>query len=219
MVPLALLAPVAALSAPSPAPPLEAAVVVAKGYHLDVMTQEFEYEWDQWTLFRDGTVFEGLPPGAVPDFDVAKSRTTDPKRWGTWKKTGETLQVAWTAGDWESFEKWFPLVVAEAGEKLDGTWSRASTAKETGVTSDFFASGWQVISFRPDGTFSLDRGGAVSASGMVAASKSSGGGTYQLDGALLVLTYADGHTTRGSLFFADADRRSLFLNGARFRRG
>ena len=212
-------------------PALDSAVMVEAGYRMDVISQTMSHEYDNWTLFADGSAYKALPPAALADFDVAASRGQRPAAWGEWRREGERLEVRWPnagakggekAADWTAPRKWFALTVPDDGLALDALYTMAGVASQGGLSDTTFATGWKEIRFHPDGRFEQSAGGSVSSNqgntSLVTRGSRASAGRYRITGPMLELRYDDGRAVRASLFFSSADRKTMLLNGARLRK-
>ncbi len=222
---LAFCASPSALTANPTAPALEAAVVVDVGFKLDVVSQNFSYEYAEWTLFMDGSVYNAIPGVPIAEFNVAQSRREQPKRWGQWRLAGAVLESRWEAAgsaEWKQHKKWFRLTRLSPGDTIDGTYSALDTKSSAGLYESAFASGWKVITFFGDGRFDQGAGGSAStdsdAGSTLAAATRRRAGRYVIDDAGIELRFDDGKRVRATLFFSSTDRRTLFLNGRKLKK-
>ncbi len=76
----------------------------------------------------------------------------------------------------------------------------------------------QTLVFSNDGTFTLNKQGAVSTSDMSAISKSDSKGTYKITGNTLWLNFDNGETHTGTIWIWDLDKgkRNLVINRSYF---
>jgi hypothetical protein len=201
-----------------------AAVNVSLGYNYDALSESFEYTYERWVLFADGSVYDGIPKVPLSEFDVPASKKKDPKAWGTWKIEKGDLEVVWNGAGQNGqlkprvYDSWFKLETPKAGATLSGTYARLGAVSQS-VSADttFSATGWKTIVFQRDGTFSSANGGSSSyssSSGSVNTTHRDGsGGTYKITGPLIEMKYSDGPVVRASLFYSSKDQKILFLNG------
>jgi hypothetical protein len=201
-------------------------VNVSLGRQYHALSESFEYTYERWVLFEDGSVYDGLPSIPLTDFDAAASKKKQPKAWGTWKMKGRALTVVWTGikdRKPRTYTDWFRLEVPKAGAKLSGLYVKAGFVQQNlGAETTFSASGWSTMVFRKDGEFSFAKGGSSSYSGaggsVHARDRSESDGTYTIDGPLLTMKYRDGNVFRASLFLSSKDEKIIFVNGKQYMR-
>jgi hypothetical protein len=207
---------------------VHAVVNVSLGQNYDVLSGNFEYSYARWTLFEDGTVFDRMPSAAPQEFDADASKKKQPKAWGTWKIKRGVLYVVWNGmrmkgdNDPRAYDNWFPLEIPKAGSTLSGGYSKLGSVNQTTGDTSYSATGWQTIVFRDDGSFSAARGGSGSHSSSSGSVTSHGSqesdGTYSIKGPVLEMKYSDGRVVRSSLFYADKNKKIIFINGVQLMR-
>ncbi len=91
-------------------------LVIAQDQSMDVISQEMITKNRGYVLFKNGVVFDGIPRVPPSEFDVAKSKTLEPKRWGTWSLEGKILKVSTTSV--KRYSNWFKTEPGSKGKKL-----------------------------------------------------------------------------------------------------
>jgi hypothetical protein len=208
---------------------VHAVVNVSLGRSYSVLDETFEERHARWVLFKDGSVFDGVPDGPFSQFNAAASRMKKPDSWGKWRIDGSRLEIVWDRAKKKGDRKpnvytdWFPLVMPKAGATLAGAYQRAGhVSPKTSHDTTFSATGWQTIVFEKSGRFTHARGGGSSLSGDSGSLSSHGsdqqGGTYRIDGPELVMKYQDGRVVRASLFYSSTDEKIIFIDGSQLMR-
>jgi hypothetical protein len=162
-----------------------------------------------YLLLKNGKIYRDLtvPPR---DLDVTKSQSVEPKKWGTWRRSGSKLTAAWSNGKTSNWDTQPAAVAAHSGQKINGSFKSIGGGGNTalgGTTMTVSANG---ITFSPDGRFSLAtfKAGSSSSSGVgtTTSSQRNRSGTYRLDGYAIDMTFDDGRTQRAFFcFFPNKD--------------
>ena len=195
------------------------AVNVSFGYQYDVLRGTYESTYERWLLFSDGSIYFAIPRIHLDDFDISTSKTQHPSDWGQWKYSGTTLVTLHNDSkgnpgtEWHDHENWFELVVATAGDRLDGTYNtQKSSSSSTGET-EFFATGWKQVQFSTNGAFHESSGGSVANGSRVTASSNEHAGTYDVTGSEISFVFRSGEMKRNSLFYSSSEKKIIFING------
>lgn len=176
--------------------------------------------YNPYVLLQDGTIYSDLYV-CIYDLDVAKSRETEPKKWGSWKLENPTTLVVTMNSDhkpekWEGKAHWFWASPARKGEKLEGTWSTISGGGNTAFGGGSIVVSSNVLTFNTQGQFTtLSTGGGTysGATGTVTAySNKDAAGTYTFDGYSLELRYGNGTIVRKTFCSYDETREVWVLN-------
>jgi hypothetical protein len=175
--------------------------------------------WRPYLLLKDGTMYAHCSVSPY-DLDVARSRQTEPKQWGTWTLQGKTLITKFpddkTPDKWESHWQW--ARPAEKNEKISGAYYTISGGGNTAMGGGSMVVSSSNITFNDKGQFtrvSTGGGSYAGATGSVTAySNKDAAGTYILDGYSLELKYNNGTSSRLSFYFYP-DSKEVFGLGAR----
>jgi hypothetical protein len=153
-------------------------------------------------LFKDGTAIRDFEQPAA-EIDVGTFVKSQPNDVTRWTRTAKGYSIQWPDDDKaEETEasaerpKVFP-----AGHKLNDYWKRLSGSGNTAMGGDVSVAVSNGYRFFPDGRFSTDSAVSSSAPGVFVGSTGDKGGTYQLNGSALVLTYTNGKTKRLSIYY------------------
>lgn len=158
-------------------------------------------EYNPYLLLKDGSVYKNLN-SALTDLDVARSKQTEPKEWGTWKINGKTLSIQWNDGENDSWDdNWFKAFAAKPGDSLNGNYKSVRTGGNTSLGGDVMTVAFDNISFLPDGQFSQDKGAGASTGDTATSSQSSASGTYKLTNYTIEFKYNDGRVVRKIFYF------------------
>lgn len=158
-------------------------------------------EYNPYLLLKDGSVYKKLD-AAPTDLDVARSKQTEAKEWGTWKINGKTLSIQWNDGKSDSWDdNWFKAFAAKPGDSLNGNYKSLSSGGNTSLGGDVMTVAFDNISFLPNGKFSQDKGAGASTGGTVTNSQSSASGTYKLNNYTIEFNYEDGRVVRKLFYF------------------
>lgn len=151
--PVALADPTAGRPAPAPA---VTAIVWSFDLDYDPLSSSMVNRESSYLLFPDGSCTSDVP-ALLDGFDPAASRAAHPKRWGRWRKSGNSYEVAF-GGKYTRPPKQTVLRGARRGERLAGTWKRSRTSN---VGS---SSAWQssTLVLAANGRFERARAGAFS---------------------------------------------------------
>ncbi|RVU15107.1 hypothetical protein EOE48_21085 [Methylobacterium oryzihabitans] len=184
-------------------------------------------DFEPLIVLRDGTYYE-IGDTALEDVDLAAERAARPRRFGRWRKAGESFVLTDSRGNANDYKpgdgSFFPAFPASAGESVGRAYRRLSGGGNSAMGGDVAVAVESRYDFRPDGSYG--RGGSVGAinsgagtgvGSSVSRRRAPEGGRYALDRHTLTLTGADGRSRR--LFFAwgsqkdppEPDRDMLFI--------
>jgi hypothetical protein len=231
-------APAASGGRRGPAPAVTA-ILWSFETEFDALSSSMVNRESTYLLFPDGTCTDDVP-SRLEGFDPAAGRAAHPKRWGRWRKRGNSYEVSF-GGKFAALPKQTVLRGARRGERLAGTWSRSRTSSVGDSSS------WQSSSLvlKADGRFERARAGAFTSNSNVDApdrevvvsgaynddgtianvsGPNAGGavrsrsgrneadrtGTYVLDGFSIELRFASGAVERHMFAISD-DPKHLFL--------
>ncbi len=165
--------------------------------------------YEPYLLLTDGSIYDG--PSVSPyNFDVAKSKQLEPRKWGTWKAVGKTMVINWPNKEkdktdtWE--KNWFWAKPATNGEKIQGGYKTISGGGNTALGGNIMIVSSTNITFNKNGQFTMVGVSGGSNSGDFGVSSSSyahkdGAGTYVLNGYSLELRYNNGQVQQKSFYF------------------
>lgn len=192
----------------------------------------FQYTMDGPILFRNGDAsacFNG-PLGAIV---IADSKRTQPECWGSWTRSGDTIDVTWNDGDATtiSAEGAIVMVGGDKDTRIDGHFRFVATGGSPIMGSSYMSE--ENYYFSADGTFSSDTASSFSVTAgnpispdAIASGASSGAGPqgrYLIDGYDMQLTFPDGRV-KWVGFAQDKDdadktaKESLLIDGTYFFR-
>jgi hypothetical protein len=220
-----------------PAPPVTA-LLWSFDLDYDPLSQSMVNRESIYLLFPDGTCTNEVP-SLLDGFDPKASRAAHPKRWGRWRKSGNSYEVSF-GGKFAPPPKQTVLRGGRRGERVAGTWTRQRTSS-VGSSSTWQAT---TLVLKADGTFERARAGAFTSNGdldrpegevvvsgayddegsianvsgqNVGGAVRGGGrsradrtGTYALDGFAIELRYASGAVER-HLFALSTDPKHVFV--------
>ena len=158
-----------------------------------------------YLLLKNGDIFDRIH-GSPYKLDIAESKKTQAKDWGTWKRRGKKIVVKDSDGDENTWENWHETVPAKKGETLSGSFQ----------SSDPFTGGKafnvNTIIFNKNGQYAAARvkGGETSWKSIVI--KSNNKGTYVLDRYSITLK-PEGKPAESFVFFFYPDKHNYFVIG------
>jgi hypothetical protein len=164
-------------------------------YTLTGIGGSFKMEYRPYLLLKDATIYRNLA-GPPTDLDVVKSRQTEPKMWGRWRKSGNSIIVQWNDGKSDTWDKnWHIARPAKKTDRLKGVYgSLTGGGSTTAVAADDFV-------FSDDGRFGRESAVSDLNNPLYTLNKSNNAGTYALDGYTLELRYSNGKTVRRAFYF------------------
>jgi hypothetical protein len=166
-------------------------------------------------MFKDGSVYKNLDT-SPEKLDVAKSKQAEPAKWGTWKKQGNEITVAWNGGDTDTWKEktWFKTVPAGKGEQISGTYRSLSGLSNVQLGGDFTAISAKSLSFSGDKfTYESTSGGGNS--GVTAYNSQTKAGTYKLDGHTIEMRFNNGIVEK-KFFYFYPDSKTVFGVGGNY---
>jgi len=205
--------------------PASAATLNSLYFGLDNMRGFAEVYW--WFL-PDGRVLQGLPTAGVAPEDFENACKANPAVCGTYTLTSDKLAIKYRSGkteDWAfktlnggiqlNYLILTPVEKYPAGTKLNGAWSRASSAKfATSSSSTATVTSPTFLTFKPDGTYTqknitgLDTVSAVPGAGVTSSQSSQAAGTYTIKDNVLTLVNS-GKSERHMIFPAPGDNLNI----------
>jgi hypothetical protein len=169
-------------------------------------------EYTPYLLLNDGSLYSN-PVVSPYEFDVAVSKQKEPKKWGTWKISGNAITVTWPARNkTERWEKnWFWARPAAGNEKIDGAFVNMAGAGNTALGGNVMTVSSKNILFNNAGRFALTSvsvGSNYADYGISTAaySKKDEAGAYSLNGYSIELRFNNGTTMRRSFYFYPKDK-------------
>ena len=192
-------------------------IVISREQSMDVISLEMSTKNRAYLLYKNGTIFDGVPRVPPADFDVVASKRLEPKRWGTWTIQGNVLIVKFSSQ--KNLKDWFQTEPGKKGTRLDGYyWTVSAVSSGSGNVAN--ASAFKGIAFSLDGRFQTNLSGGASfesdQGGLTAGSSSQDAGTYQIDGYALELRFMDKHLERLSFFRSSTKNDTLGIGGRYF---
>jgi hypothetical protein len=207
---------------------LETETVTVKGNTRDkihAVIMHLEYEsgmgggiypvYNAHILFKDASIYKH--PITSPAFlDVAASKISEPKKWGTWKQNGSQLIIYWPNekprdqnSTWEK-KSYYNTMPAKKGESLEGSFKTLTGGGNTALGGDVLVVASANITFNQQGKFTLAKSAGVSSTSSTwenTNSKSGEAGSYTLDDYGIILNYNNGKIERRFFFFYPDSRK------------
>ena len=140
-------------------------------------------------LFKNGDYLEvGDEP--IETLDVAASKSSNPRAWGKWKKTGATFYLTDSKGHVSDYQlgsgNWFPAYPYSSAIKLKRGYEKASGGDYGNGTSALII---KKINFIDDTHFTEGANGGIMTGNAKAWQKSSNSGTYRIYGNTIEFNY------------------------------
>jgi hypothetical protein len=198
-------------------------VVISLSYRMGVGGYMYGF-YDPYLLLTDGSIYED-PRISPYQFDVAKSKQLEPKKWGTWKQAGEMILLSWPDKERprdriDTFRKsWFWAKPATNGEKITGSYGTISGGGNTAFGGNVMVSSSANLTFNNSGQFTMLSVAGGTNSGdfgvsSTAYSSKEGAGTYLLNGYSIEMRFNNGKVQR-QLFYFYPDSKDVFDIGGR----
>lgn len=173
-------------------------------------------------LGSDGTVVRN-PKNGVNPINYKAELTGNENNVGKYKISGNTIMVTWANG---STSKWNTTAKNGEYETIDG----GIVSRQTGMPANYRLSGTftasaflsglssvHKLTFNKDGSFVLNKSGAVATSNVAALSQGQSGGTYNITGNTLTLNFADGQKQVSVICIWDnGSKKNLVINSSYF---
>ncbi|THU41356.1 hypothetical protein FAM09_04405 [Niastella caeni] len=169
-------------------------------------------EYMPYLLLNDGSLYSN-PVVSPYEFDVALSKQREPKKWGTWKISGNAISVNWPARNkserWE--KNWFWARPAAGNEKIEGAFTSISGAGNTAMGGNVMTVSSKNILFNTLGRFALTGVGVGTnytdySIATSAYTKKDEAGAYSLNGYSIELRFNNGTTMRRAFYFYPKDK-------------
>lgn len=178
--------------------------------------------YNPYVLFKDGTICKN-PVEGLNLFDAAASRTAEPKKWGTWKMSGDALVIYWPLekpkyqnSTWKK-SSYKNILPAKKGETLEGSFKTLTGGGNTALGGDVLVVAAANITFSNDGKFTLAKVAGVSSGRDIwenTNSKSNEAGYYKLDQYSIELKYNNGKTENRFFYFYPDSRKHFGIAGS-----
>ncbi|MCC8407975.1 hypothetical protein LJ707_03480 [Mucilaginibacter sp. UR6-1] len=173
-------------------------------------------------LFKNGEYLEvGDEP--VETIDVAASKKSRPKAWGTWKKTGATFYLTNSKNQTHDYKlgagNWFPAFAYSASLPLKKGYEKATGGDYGNGT---IALTINKINFIDATHFTTGSNSGISTPNAKAGKVTSAKGTYKISAHAITFTYDDGKTVTKSFAMgasgspAKATNTMIFIGGDPF---
>ncbi|WP_234734471.1 hypothetical protein [Tellurirhabdus bombi] len=222
--------PVARTKKPRPSRPATPLTAPGKGLtHAQIqgvyMHSEMRYgvggfmyqEYEPYVLLKDGTLYKNITVSPY-DLDVPASRKVEANKWGTWQKNGSKMNIRWSDGKTDSWDKWHLGQPARRNETITGSFKTISGGGDIAMGGSTMIVSSKNITFSPDGKFTYESmgGGSSSSSGVgvSAYSNQDKAGNYQLDGYTLTLKFNNGLEERRFFYFYPDSRRHFGIGSS-----
>jgi hypothetical protein len=171
---------------------------------------------DSYLLLTDGSIYEDTRPCPY-DFDAARSKQAEAKKWGSWKTQGNTLVIQWNGKPKPAVygkNEWFWTRPAEAGEKISGGYKTLSTGGNVPLGGNVMTFAASNIHFNTQGQFTIARSSGGSAPSVSAYSSKNEAGTYQLNGYSIELRFNNGKVVRQGFYFYPDGKDHFGMGGS-----
>jgi hypothetical protein len=169
-------------------------------------------EYMPYLLLNDGTIYSN-PVVSPYEFNVSLSKQREPKKWGTWKISGNAITVNWPGRNKsEKWEKnWFWARPAAGNEKIEGAFTSMIGSGNSAMGGNVVTVSSKNILFNTLGRFALTGVGVgtnytdynIATS---AYSKKDEAGAYSLNGYSIELRFNNGTTMRRAFYFYPKDK-------------
>ncbi len=169
-------------------------------------------EYMPYLLLNDGTIYSN-PVVSPYEFNVGLSKQREPKKWGTWKISGNAISVNWPGRNKsEKWEKnWFWARPAAGNEKIEGAFTSMIGSGNSALGGNVVTVSSKNILFNTLGRFALTGVGVgtnytdynIATS---AYSKKDEAGSYKLNGYSIELRFNNGTTMRRAFYFYPKDK-------------
>lgn len=178
--------------------------------------------YNPYVLFKNGSIYKD-PVEGLNLFDAVASRTAEPKKWGTWKMSGDALVIHWPLekpkyqnSTWEK-SSYKNILPAKKGEALEGSFKTLTGGGNTALGGDVLVVAAANITFSKDGKFTLAKVAGVSSGRDIwenTNSKSDEAGYYKLDQYSIELKYNNGKTENRFFYFYPDSRKHFGIAGS-----
>jgi hypothetical protein len=169
--------------------PIPAAPAVEGWYFRAVSGYPAAISFEPVVLFKNGEYFDvGDEP--LETLNVSAAKSSRPKAWGTWKKTGATFTLTNSDGKPHDYKlgagNWFPAYAYTGAIKLKKGYEKVSGGDYGNGTNALVI---KKINFIDDTHFTEGSNGGVMTPGATAWKKTANGGTYKILGNTIELNY------------------------------
>lgn len=171
--------------------------------------------YNAYILFKDGSIYKH-PVTSPADLDMASSKQTEPKKWGTWTMSNDKLILYWPLekpkyqnSTWEK-SSYKNVLPAKKNETLEGSFKTLTGGGNTALGGDVLVVAAANIAFNQQGKFTLAKTAGVSSGSDVwenTNSKTGEAGIYTLNGYTIELKYNNGKTQRQFFYFYPDSRK------------
>ncbi len=168
-------------------------------------------------MFADGSVFRDLPT-RVDTFDVAASKASEARDWGTWTRNGDEIRITWPDGDTDTWDagSWYVARPAQRGEPIAGAYASISGGGNTALGGSVLTFASRNLTFDGDRFTAESTGGTSGA--VTAYSSQDRAGTYVLDGHTIELHFNNGTTERQFFYFYPDSKNVLGIGSRSYTR-
>ncbi|WP_207511915.1 hypothetical protein [Longitalea luteola] len=169
-------------------------------------------EYTPYLLLNDGSIYSN-PVASPYEFNVAVSKQREPKKWGTWKLSGNAISVNWPARNkserWE--KNWFWARPAAGNEKIEGAFTNIASMGSSVMGGNVRTVSSKNILFNTFGRFALTSVGVGTnytdySIATSAYSKKDEAGSYSLNGYSIEFRFNNGTTMRRAFYFYPKDK-------------
>lgn len=169
--------------------------------------------YNPYVFFKNGTVVKSpyIPVDEINTGAVTKEVAANS---GTWKQTGDKVNITWHNGD--SSEKEWPgnnSIAAGKDEKLQGAFGSISGGGDLAVGGSVGILSYSKMSFTSDGWFTNEKVAGGGNSSVTAYSKLTTAGKYNIDGYTLTLRFNNGDVKRLFFCFYGNDKKVFRIAG------
>jgi hypothetical protein len=168
-------------------------------------------------LFKSGDALRDMKQLADPA-GLEANKSAHPSAWTKWRRNGGVLESLESNNTWKKlpYPKTYDRLAK--GFKLSGKYKRLSGTGNVAFGGGSSVTAWSELVFDRSGTFRTSDGGSVSSvddrsSAFATGTRPEGSGTYEIEGYVLTLRYAGGHTVYRMITADASDPKAIWLDG------
>lgn len=168
-------------------------------------------------LFKSGDALRDMKQLADPA-GLEANKSAHASAWTKWRRNGGVLESLESNNTWKKlpYPKTYDRLAK--GFKLSGRYTRLSGTGNVAFGGGSSVTAWSELVFDRNGTFRTSDGGSASSVDASSSAFATGthpeeGGTYEIEGYVLTLRYADGHAVYRMITTDASDPKAIWLDG------
>lgn len=168
-------------------------------------------------LFKSGDALRDMKQLADPA-GLEANKSAHASAWTKWRRNGGVLESLESNNTWKKlpYPKTYDRLAK--GFKLSGRYTRLSGTGNVAFGGGSSVTAWSELVFDRNGTFRTSGGGSASSvdassSAFATGTRPEEGGTYEIEGYVLTLRYADGHAVYRMITTDASDPKAIWLDG------